>query len=266
FFLPFDGSIFAFNVNNQAGWSSYLLWGGVILLIIRGLMISIKTISSNVHLLLLAGFAGIILSIPFLPPIDGGSRFYASTAPFFFIMPVAGLAGLLKTSKQDAARETIQPDMSIMRIGSIVLSLLTVVTPLMILNWNSGSQLSVPSCSPDEKPFVTRFPSGSYVDLVSEPRECGLAPEICLNDFERNGVEKKVDDFFQKLYSLAEESNGVRVQPAVNFMDGKLKYFLISEETIRDGLPPGNVSGCAIGIETLNQSIYQVESIIPNEE
>ena len=91
FFLAGDNSIFPFDISKQAVWLNYLAWGAAIFLTIRGLIHLFKTFRWNLSLLLLAGFIGIVLSIPFLPPIDGGSRFYAGTAPFFFILPVIGM-------------------------------------------------------------------------------------------------------------------------------------------------------------------------------
>src|SRR4029077_312574 len=68
-------------------WLNLILRLATITLITVGLVRLFKDISSNFSALLLAGFIGVFLSIPFLPPVDGGVRFYASTMPFFYAIP-----------------------------------------------------------------------------------------------------------------------------------------------------------------------------------
>jgi hypothetical protein len=262
FFLAGDNSIFPFDIFRQAVWLNYLAWGAAIFLTIRGLIQLFRTFPWNLSLLLLAGFIGIVLSIPFLPPIDGGSRFYAGTAPFFFILPVIGMARFPEALKQDAVLERHSLDMILVRAGSVVLSLLILVAPLLIMNWQTTGRVNVPGCPQDETPFVIQITPGSYVDLIKENRDCGLVPEICLGDFEKNGVEKKVDDFYQKLYSLARGSGSdARVLPALNLVDSANRYFVIPRDITPGGLPQGLLSGCAVENDTSNLTIYHVKSI-----
>ena len=64
-----------------------LLWAFGTLLVILGVIKVIRNINKSTASLLAAGFLGILLSIPFLPPIDSGTRFYASTMPFYYAIP-----------------------------------------------------------------------------------------------------------------------------------------------------------------------------------
>ena len=266
FFQAGDRSIFPYNIYGQAVWLNYLAWGVTIFLTIRGLIILVRNWGRNLPLLLIAGLIGIVFSIPFLPPIDGGSRFYAGTAAFFFIVPVIGLAGLPDILEETNVTERFDFDTTMLRAGSIVLSLLTLVMPLILLNTNSVGPLNVPSCSPEETPFVIQINPGSYVDLAADERDCGLLPRICLGDFEKNGMEKKVDDFYQQLFSLAQGSNSdARILPALNLVDARSRYFFISQKIAPDGLPQGRFSGCAVENDTSNLTIYNVKSISSNE-
>jgi len=264
FFLPGEGSIFLFNINDRLGWVNYAAWGVTMFLMIWGLIVSVKKMGSNISLMLMAGFAGIFLSIPFLPPIDGGSRFYASTAPFFFAIPVIALEQASAKNGQKTETESFLSGLGFLRAGTITLSFLTVVMPLIILKLGSPPAFSVPACSLGQVPFVLNSYRGSYVDLISNNADCGLAPEICINDFEKNNVEKTVDDFYQELASMLTNSAvNVRIIPALNLVDKKSHYFYISHDKILGSLSSGLLSGCAVEIETQYQSIYQVITIFP---
>ena len=75
-------------------------------------------------------------------------------------------------------------------------------------------------------------------------------------------MEKKVDDFYQTLLSLARGSGSdVRVLPALNLVDSTNKYFVISRDITPGGLPQGRLSGCAVENDTSNLTIYHVKSI-----
>ncbi len=83
FFFSDSMGIFSF-AGSKLRWLDTSLWIASLGLLVLGLIRSIKAIKHPLHALFLASFLGILLSIPFLPPIDGGKRFYASTMPFLF--------------------------------------------------------------------------------------------------------------------------------------------------------------------------------------
>jgi hypothetical protein len=175
---------------------------------------------------------------------------------------VIGLTGFRQASSAQASPHTGEADRLILLIGSITTALFTIVTPLIILKWNSVNAANPVPCSNGEVPFVIKYYPGSYVDLVAKNSQCGLAPEICLSDFDENSIEKRVDDFYQTLYSLAQENKGnVRVLPAINFIDGKLRYFVIPHALVSDATSGHLLMGCAVENETENQTIFQVKSM-----
>jgi hypothetical protein len=69
------------------------LWAALIVLLLRALVLAVRGRRLGQLSLLLAAFAGVVLSVPFLPPMDGGARFYASTMAFFFALPAIAVAG-----------------------------------------------------------------------------------------------------------------------------------------------------------------------------
>lgn len=109
---------------------------------------------------------------------------------------------------------------------------------------------------------------GSYIDLVKDgTTQCGFAPEVCLSDFEKNNTEKQTDDYYQALILLTKNNDtNVRIIPAIDLVNEEFHYFYVPHSRIKGSLSLNVVSGCATEIKTKNQSLYQVESILSNEE
>jgi hypothetical protein len=204
------------------------------------------------------------LSIPFLPPIDGGNRFYASTMPFFFVLLAMGAARFA----QDERPVTAKNEMLFLRFVSVSLLTLTVLLPPVTLRASALPTVNFPACSPEQRPFVIRIKQGSYINLFKdENASCGLAPEICYDDFLKHNTEMRIDDFYQELDSLAVSSqNGIRVIPTLNLIDGYFQYFVITDPQVFDSPAQKLLSGCATRILTENQRIFLVGSISGSDE
>jgi len=229
----------------------------------------VKDIHLNLASLLVVGFAGVILSIPFLPPIDGGARFYTSTMPFFFVIPALGLSQLGREREQNSrSTEYLYGDSIVSRSVSIALLALTLIVPVGVYSLSHKPIYALPSCPPEQEPFVMEVHKGSYIDLVKHGMaQCGLVPEVCLNDFEKNNTEKKIDDYYQELLMLTKNSDtNVRIIPAIDLLDKEFHYFYVPHNRIKANSALKVASGCATEIKTKNQSIYQVESILSNED
>lgn len=261
FFLPGAGSIFMFG----SDMPGIILWLPTIIIMLRGLYGLVFRLRSDLSTLLLAGFTGIFLSVPFLPPIDGGSRFYASSMPFFFMPLAVGLSRFIP-DEQPAPAE--KHELLFLRFISVSLLALTVLLPPMTLCTSSLPALNAPTCSAEQRPFVIKINRGSYIDLVrDENTSCGLATEICLDDFRKHNTEIRIDDFYQELDSLADSfPAGMRIAPTVNLLDGYLRYFVIPGGRMLAGSSGELLSGCAARIQTENQRIFLVESVSAYEE
>jgi hypothetical protein len=268
FFLPGSQSIFAFRVDGWQDWANLALWVGTMALLLRGLIRLVKDIHLNLASLLVAGFAGVVLSIPFLPPIDGGARFHASTMPFFFMIPAMGVSQLARWMEQNfTSKEYLYGDSMILHSVSITLVALTLIVPVGIYSFSHKPAYAVPSCLSQQEPFVMEVHQGSYIDLVRDGRtQCGFVPEVCFSDFEKNNTEKKVDDFYQELLLLTRnDDTNVRIIPAIDLIHEEFHYFYVPQG-LKDSSSLDVVSGCGTEIKTKNQSIFRVESIPANEE
>jgi hypothetical protein len=210
-------------------------------------------------------FAGIVFSIPFLPPIDGGSRFYASTVPFLYA-PLSIAPIVLIRHKTEVENHPTENEIWFERAFPILLAILTMFSPILLRQVISPGSFTAPDCPADQEPFVTRIYPRSYVELmrVSSPA-CGFAPNICLGDFQQYSQEKTTDDFYQELERLAGAANAsMWIVPSVDLVDRSFHY-LVDNSSFLDGLgtPPLSIQGCAVEIKTKTQSIYQIMMLEP---
>jgi hypothetical protein len=263
FFFPGPSGIFFFTVQGKQAYSGITFW----IISLGVLAFSIFKLRRHIHFnissLLIASFIGVMLSVPFLPPIDGGSRFYASTMPFFFALLSVGLVKFPIENPVVLDESNYSLSMTIIRITSIAFSILIIPLPLMINFIHIPESIRVPECLSDQNPFVVLVSPGSYIDIVRpEEASCGLVPSICYEDFERNGNEKGIDDFYDQLLELAGSSKkGVRIILANNLVDQASHYIIQDFELFPPGLENRTISGCATNILTTNQSIYLIKSI-----
>lgn len=224
-----------------------LVWIAAFGLLFRGLFISIKKRRDPLFALLIATFVGIILSIPFLPPIDGGRRFYASTMPFFFALPAVAFSGVLSGRWISSDSQNWRLERTAQAL-SIFLAAITLVMPVLILNLSPNRNIAALDCPTGEVPFAVRVDSGTYIDLVpAESSSCGLAPNICLNDFKANGAEKNIDPFYQSVVLAAESrDSATRFFTANDLVGGKYYFFVGPASFLEASEFGGIVSGCAV--------------------
>jgi hypothetical protein len=264
FFLPDPNGILAFTFTNAGDWPNLLLWVLTVFLFGWGIVKAVKNIRRGRDALLVASFLGIFFSIPFLPPIDGGGRFYASTIPFLFILPAAAIGQVQDRSDQTSGlRKSAYGTIFLLRSGSLILLVSMVIVPISAYTLHTPFKVDAQVCPSGQNAFAIRLNPGSYIDLISRPTDaCGLVPDICLSEFKQNGTDK-VDDFYQELLILAQPSRTLtRIIPTVNLKDSKFHYFVVADPGL-SFVPVGRViSGCAEEIRTKNQSIYQIESLI----
>ena len=265
FILPGDSSIFVFGAKDHNYFLDLIPWSLTILVLLQGLYLLIFKYRSEISTLLLAGFAGIFFSIPFLPPIDGGMRFYASTMPFFFVLLGVGVSRFPDRADEPAP---VISGLFFSRFVAVSLLTLTILLPPVTLRAVSRPAVNEPACSSEQRPFVIEINRGSYIDLVqAENVSCGLAPNVCYNDFLKHNTEIHIDDFYQQLDTFASTSQtDLGIIPTINLLDGYFQYFVIPDNQISDYSTDKRVSGCATRIQTENQRIFLVESISMSDD
>jgi len=244
-----------------------VLWLIALGLLVWELAHSIRNIRDPLASFQLACFIGIFLSIPFLPPVDNGNRFYAGTMPFFFILPAMALETIPQfhhhTEKPLPDEQPFGVAASVLAICMVTLTLF--VAPLIRLT-SKTPQASSLTCPTNQKAFTIQVHKDSYLDVIHDgSAACGKAPEVCLADLLANGKTEVTDDFYLLIVNTVETSpEPVRVLAAVNLTDQSYSYFIGTKSDLESANSSGLVSGCAVNVPTQYQTIYQVESIIPS--
>jgi hypothetical protein len=260
FFFPSTLGFLNFVPTTGMHWIDILIWIACLLLLIWGVVCSIRKFFLPLASLLLSSFLGVMLSIPFLPPIDGGNRFYAATIAFLFALLVFGLSELLpKTWKKSIE---IHPGFSwAVPAVAIILVSVNLILPPIILKITREPTSTITICPLDQVPFVVQVYPGSYIDLVQDNSACGLAPEICIGDFIANGSESSVDDFYQALVNISKAAEvNLMLFPANDLISNNPHFFYGNSDMLPSHTHDHLISGCASEIRTEHQSIYQVIS------
>src|SRR5258706_3475175 len=135
FFVPNSTGIFSFVSLEGMTGQDILFWILGLGLLIGGIVRSCREIGSALPALLFAAFLGVFLSIPFLPPVDGGHRFYAGTMPFFFALLAYAVDRVLKNSKM-----SVKADLpgTPLQVVSVLVFVLVLPLPVLI------QRLSIP--------------------------------------------------------------------------------------------------------------------------
>ncbi len=260
FFLPGAPSIFAFPVSGDL--AGLMFWTATVILLLAALVGILRTPRDGMSSLMLAGFVGILLSIPFLPPIDGGARFYASTVQFLFVLPAFGIPrrGLQAASILERPRQN-----PVLWYSAAAVLAVIIVVPILIRDLARHVISDAPSCPAGQQAFAAEVSPNSYIDLIPDGLgPCGLAPRVCLSNFRSNGAGDPLDDFYVKLMSLTGSATStIRLVPSTNMLGSSFHYFVMAGPEVPQLRTSSTllVSGCATEIRTQNQSIFQVESM-----
>ncbi len=246
-------------------WLGMLPWVFILFLYIWGLIKAIRTWQQPVSSFLLATTLGIFLSVPFLPPIDGGARFYANIAPFLLVLPAFGLGGIIFRKRHEPVDDDIGLSRSLVWVTGIILALV-VLTPLVFKLFREVPPLVIPDCPIEQAPFQVRIGTDSYVDFAAgENLNSGIVPDVSLEDFKLNGFEPR-DDYYQFLISKVEAAGTpMRLFTAKDEIKGHLSFYFGDVRLFEHIDPNILINGCSLTARTDFQTINIIQSINPVE-
>jgi hypothetical protein len=192
------GSFFSFEWYGAFGYiegasKSESLIGRVAMAILSlaGIGFIIKDLRKPVVSMLFAGVIGILLSVPFVPPLDAEIRTYAAAIPWFVGLGMLGLIGLISLfHKSELAY--FAPESSNSPIGlwvtSICLVILMVFAPLTIHFLKTPMQIpQQTSCLAEEDTVITTVHRGSYINIRKDDAiQKTVIPDIRTSDFIRS--------------------------------------------------------------------------------
>ena len=260
FFLPQLG-ILNFLTGSEFPWLGIALWIIASLLFLWGLFKSLRNFALPESSLLIAAFAGILVSIPFLPPIDGGIRIYASSMPFFFVLAAMAVGKNFSVTESDKGQDGFAVTVKTM---SIILGILTVLLPVMILHITKQPAVHAVSCPSAQVSYAVTVNPGSYIDLVpNATTACGRVPEICLRDFQQNIASNDPSDqaIYQHFMAWT-AGKSLRLFAAQDIVQGEFHFFAGPTADFPNVSKSYVIAGCATKISVPRRpDIYQIESV-----
>jgi len=136
--------------------------------------------------MILLVFAGIILSVPFVPPIDDGIR--AMTATTSFLAILVGLPFVRHEQLGFDGVESIRARTKFNGLNFIS----SVVILLIVIGWvglKINPKVASPelSCNPGETPIIIPISGGSYINVIPKKESAiSLIPNIRPDDLQKN--------------------------------------------------------------------------------
>jgi hypothetical protein len=226
---------------------------------------SVRKIAEPLYSFFIAVLLGFLFSIPFLPPIDGGIRIYASTMPLFFGF-VAIAAG-----KFNPFQETWVAEDRLSKFAGMLSALMiifTVVVPVFIQRWSMAPTFDVPVCPPDQAPYVVGVHQGSFVDIFpQEDASCGQALRICVEDFQSSSTEMLTDASDAEVYQVLMEDgistgNTTRVFVANDLVSNEAYLFMGFADDFQGDTSHDLISGCGVvHIIEKRPPIFQIATV-----
>jgi hypothetical protein len=263
FFTPNINGIFNL-INTKSIGLNIFFWASNTVLMILGIIYCIRSVRKPIFSLILICLIGLLFSIPFVPPISNGNRLYAGSIPFFFVIPVIGLMRLIKRNTLNRIEPEIKDGAANMylRAFSIGLIILVLIPPILIKTLGKPPNYQQIKCPDSQIPFAIQIYNGGFVDISNNKNiNCGNNSKLCLTDFEKNGADKKNDDFFQILVKMAKSSNnGLRITESVDLISSRYHFFIGPPDLLPTENPKELVTGCATNIENKYQPALWVVS------
>lgn len=266
FFSPgYLGMFHLISENNH--FLATLFWLICLLLTMAGLLRIIRNRKNHLTALLLAAFLGILLSIPFLPPVDGGNRFYAGSAPYFFSLSALGIHAILH---RDAPARDAHPNRNQQRVQTpgwlqglaILLILSATILPVGLYLIRKPASFQTPSCPDGQTPVNLEIPNGAYVDIIPESQRDpdALTHSVTLESFIKNNLDKNNDDFYQELIHLGQVlPEGFRIAAVVDRSSLKYYFAVIPLQYLRENPEQATIIGCAQEFKTQFQRYLLID-------
>jgi hypothetical protein len=265
FFGPFSDGIFQF-IDRAPQWIGLIFWIWIFGLLIAGIVYCFQRLKTPIYSLFLACFIGLLVSLPFAPPMNLGNRIYAGSIPFLFIICALGLKFIWNEKKTDLPEPSREEGSThiFVNVLSFVLFLLIFVGPVLLRYFSKSPDYVVAECSKTQTPFAFQLYQGSFVDILKNNNSnCGRTPNLCLADFEENGKDKPNDDFFRALVQETKESKtGIRVIPSVDLISSNYYFFVGTLDRFAETTKQTVIMGCATRMDSEFQKVLWIDSVL----
>ena len=219
--------------------------------------------------MILAGWVGLLASVPFVPPVDAGMRPYAVTLPLVAFLLAEGFSWLsFWPAKREAAPEPAMPEASFnWPVGlSIFLAVLVVCGPPLVKASAVPLNAPAPLACPAGEVYLWLQPvKDARIDLVDAlPSQHPLRPAIAVADYLDNiqRIKRATPELAQSLAGL---TAGQSIQFSINLAgleQDVLPVFLIAPRaSLGDGAQPLQVCAHLLGEES-DGHFYQADQLL----
>ncbi len=264
FFFSRIGIFRYYSPGGQFVWNDFIWVTGLGLTVV-GLIKIIRKISDPAYSFFVAVFIGFLLSIPFLPPIDGGIRIYASTMPLFLGLVAIACGNFGAFQKSWAFEGTL---LKLAETLSTLVIILAGIVPIFIQRLNTVPLFKTPSCPAEQVPYVVEIHHGSFVDILPDNEtSCGRALRTCASDFQDSSVEMLADASDAQVYQVISDSgvttgDGVRIFEGNDLVSETSYLFIGSIKDFQKTSDHNLIAGCAI-VNSIKKrpNIIQIETI-----
>jgi hypothetical protein len=140
-----------------------------------------------VHRLILLSALGILLSVPFAPPLDANRiRIYASVIPFLLLLPASGLTSLIRWKRLRFLKNPLESSSAAGVSFSVSVLILAVLIagPFCTKLFAQALPLIVDECLPGQSSVTIRLSPGTLVNITDpEIADTDWLPDIRQNTF-----------------------------------------------------------------------------------
>ncbi|HEX7555070.1 MAG TPA: hypothetical protein VF338_00495, partial [Leptolinea sp.] len=166
--------------------------GFMAILSLGGLIYAVINYKKPVVSMVLAGVLGIILSVPFVPPLDAEIRTHAAGIPWFISLGMFGIIGIQSIWKKSFLQ--LPSDVTFPSFSGELWSMaacfviLVFVAPLLVHGFVLPREIpTMNSCQQDEVRVVTVISKGSYINVLSDAAlEKSMVPNVRYTDFNKS--------------------------------------------------------------------------------
>ena len=203
FFRPWVKGDFSFFAHFGRSSLRVIWWFIMNALLVAGVYASMRKFREPLPSFFLACLIGVLISLPFVPPIDSiyGEK-YTATIPLFAVSAPLGLAYLLRKIKgyQKVDPERLE-ETSFLPAGfyAAIITMLVFVAPLGVLLFSKPADLDPVTCPADQTAFAIRLDPGTYFILDPDDKvTCAGLPNLCMDRYIKNSLPRgivEVHDF-----------------------------------------------------------------------
>jgi hypothetical protein len=248
------GSLCWFGGSNTVGAAARL---GLYGLMAAGLIVTLVKIKDATRSLMAFAFAGIILSVVFLPPRDSNHmRVFAATFPFFAMIPALGLSYIysLIPLKKPLFPDNLPISPVFPGIMAVLILVSIVIVPLVLRYSAQPPQLTQGTCPEGSSSLSFRVLPGNHFNI----HEQGSINQDWAPDLQKKNFVKLAHDLpnWELFPVLTDIDQGQMLISDLNLNTMKEMILIADRDKIKAGSAVQSV--CAVHQDDLDLKLYNV--------